>query len=344
MYKTNILNLSLEELQQAVVDLGEERFRAQQVFKWIYQKGVLDFTRMSDLPADLRSKLQEKFFLAELELARALRSKDKTEKFLFSLNDNHHLEAVMIPAQHRFTGCISTQVGCRFRCSFCASGLLGFKRNLTCAEMVGEALYLKNHSLKKKLTHLVFMGTGEPLDNYNHVIKAIRIINHHRGLNIGARRITISTCGIIPGIKKLAKEGLQIELSVSLHAADDKVRSQLMPVNKIYPLKELLAACRKYFQDINRQITFEYILMRGVNSDLQSARKVVTMLQDLECKVNLIPANSIPECGIESPENPEIMLFKDYLLRHGVKATFRKPRGQDIDAACGQLRLRYDKI
>jgi len=207
--------------------------------------------------------------------------------------------------------------------------------------MLDEVVYLKNNS--PGLTHIVFMGIGEPLDNYDNVIKAVRLINSPGGLNIGARRITISTCGIIPGIKRLAGEGLQLELSVSLHAADDKVRSRIMPVNKIYPLKGLMECCREYIKETNRQITFEYILIKGVNSDLLSAQNLIKIVKGLNCKINLIPSNAVREYKVEPPNKREALFFRDRLIKSGVNVTLRKPRGHDIEAACGQLRLRHEK-
>jgi 23S rRNA (adenine2503-C2)-methyltransferase len=298
---------------------------------------------MSNLPQDLRALLQENFSLSNLKLIKTVESRDGTRKFLFGLNDKNIIEAVSIPTEKRLTGCISTQVGCKFACRFCASGMFGFKRNLTCAEMVEETLYLNKVHPDRKLTHLVFMGTGEPLDNYDNVIKAIRIINSKSALNIGARRITVSTCGIIPGIRRLADEGLQIELSVSLHAADDETRSPLLPINKKYPLKDLILACRQYIRRTSRQITFEYILIQGVNSSLPDTQKLSKILSNLNCKVNLIPCNVIKELKVEPPNKLDILLFRDYLSKHGINVTLRKPRGQDIEAACGQLRLRYGK-
>lgn len=339
----NIKGLSLPELEMVLKDWQEDSFRARQIFSWIYKRQIQDFSQMSNLAFSLRKRLKENFYLFDLRLVKVFRSKDETEKFLFELKDRNSIEAVSIPTEKRVTACISTQVGCKFSCKFCASAILGFKRNLTCAEMLDEVLYLKNNSKTKKITHLVFMGTGEPLDNYDFLIKAIRIINSKDTLNIGARRITISTCGIIPGIKRLANEGLQIELSISLHAADDKTRSKIMPVNKIYPLKDLIATCREYIKKTNRQITFEYVLIKDINSDLQSALSLGRILKGLNCKINLIPCNPIKELNVCPPKIQEILLFKDYLLKQGLNVTLRKPRGQDIEAACGQLRLRYEK-
>lgn len=341
MDSNSITGLTIQELEPVLKGWKQEAFRAQQIFSWIYKKGVKDFEGMSDLPSDLRKRLKEDFYLLGLNLIKSIRSVDGTEKFLFTLRDGNLIEAVTIPTEKRITGCISTQVGCKFSCSFCASGLSGFKRNLATGEMLGEALYLKDYSKNKKLTHLVFMGIGEPLDNYDNVIKAIRIINSPEGLNIGARRITISTCGIIPGIKRLSDEGLQIELSVSLHAADDKTRAEIMPINKKYPIKDLIKTCREYVGKTNRQITLEYILIKGINSDLQNALNLSKILKGLNCKVNLIPANTLKDCKVEPPKQAEIFSFRDYLRRQGINATLRRPRGEDIEAACGQLRLRY---
>lgn len=338
----DIKDLSLKELGEVLGGWNHPAFHAKQIFSWIYKKGARDFSAMSDLPEGLRQKLKDSFYIYSLKVLKILESKDATKKLLLELKDKNIIEAVLIPAEGRVTGCISTQAGCKFACRFCASGLAGFKRNLNSGEIIEEALYL-NELSKDMLTHLVFMGTGEPLDNYDPVLKAIRIINSPEGLKIGARRITVSTCGIIPAIKRLAKEDLQIELSVSLHASDDKTRSALLPVNKKYPLKELICACREYIENTNRQVTFEYVLIRGLNSDLQSARNLVTILKGLNCKVNLIPANPVKELKIEPPGKMEILILRDFLLKQGITVTLRKERGEDIQAACGQLRLEYEK-
>lgn len=338
----DIKELNLAELKKVLKGWQEEGFRAAQVFSWIYKKGSQDFEAMSDLSSGLRLKLKENFSFGSLRLINKRLSADGTEKFLFALTDKGSVEAVSIPTENRATGCISTQVGCKFACSFCASGLHGFKRNLSAAEILEQALFLKDGSRVRKLTHLVFMGTGEPLDNYDNLLKSIRIINSKEAFNIGARRITISTCGITPGIKRLSGEGLQIELSVSLHASDDRTRSRIMPINKRYPLESLLTACREYIKKTDRQITFEYVLIQGLNSDLQSSRELSKILKGLNCKVNLIPANFVAELGIEPPGKLEILMFRDCLLKAGIGVTLRKPRGQDIEASCGQLRLKHE--
>ena len=340
----DIKGFSLNELEKEFLSFGAKPYHARQVFSWIYKRGVLDFNRMSDIPQGLRSLLSERFYTLGFSLLKLLESKDGTKKLLLGTKERNCIEAVVIPAKARVTGCVSSQVGCRYRCGFCASGMLGFKRDLTAGEIIEEAIYLKDSAPENKLTHLVFMGTGEPMDNYANVIKAVRIINSSAGLNIGARRITISTSGIIPGIERLSSEGMQVELSVSLHAATDKLRSSLMPVNKKYHLKELIKACKAYSLKTNRQVTFEYILIKGVNSSLKDADDLFRLLQGFKLsKVNLIPSNYIAELECKPADKEEVASFKDYLAKRKVNVTLRKERGEDINAACGQLRLNYVK-
>lgn len=339
----DIKELSIGELENYLQKWGQPAFHASQIFSWIYQKSIYDFDKMTNLSTNLKELLKKHFLINSLVLVNKQQSEDDTEKFLFKLEDGNLIEAVSIPTKDRVTGCISSQVGCKFCCFFCASGARGFKRNLEVAEIIGQIIFLKSNCLHKKLTHIVFMGTGEPFDNYDTILKAIRIINSKESLNIGARRITISTSGVIPGIARLAKEGLQVELSVSLHAAFDELRSKLMPVNKVYPLKYLLEACRKYIKQTNRQVTFEYILIDGINSDLKNAQELGKLLRGMNCKINLIPVNPVKELKIQPPEKPKIFGFKNSLLRAGINVTLRAERGQDIDAACGQLRFKYEK-
>ncbi len=340
----DIKEFNLKELENEFLSLGVKAYHARQVFSWIYKKGVLDFNAMSDIPQKLREMLSDKFFISELKLLKLLKSEDGTQKLLLGLKDGNCVEAVAIPTRERVTGCVSSQVGCKFGCNFCASGMLGFKRNLSTGEIVEEVVYLKANAPDNKITNLVFMGTGEPMDNYVNVMKAIRIINSGQGFNIGARKITISTSGVIPGIERLSQEDLQIELSVSLHAADDKLRSKLMPVNRKYPLNDLIKACKKYSLKTNRQVTFEYILIKGVNSSLKDAQDLVELIKDFKLsKVNIIPFNPVKELKTESAGKAAVTLFQDYLAKHGVHAILRKERGEDISAACGQLRLSHVK-
>jgi len=339
----DIKDLNLQELERELTGISVEKFRAKQIFSWIYHKGVFDFDQMTNLGQALREKLKEKFFIIGFKLVKKSISSDGTQKLLLGLCEGNLIESVIIPAADRVTGCVSSQAGCKYACGFCASGASGFKRNLTCGEILEQVLLIKCNSEGNKLTHIVFMGTGEPLDNYENVLKAIRIINSKEAINIGQRRITISTCGLIPQIKQLAKEGLQIELSVSLHAADEGTRSRLMPINKKYPLKELIPALKEYIRETDRQVTFEYIMIKGLNSDLLCARNLVKILKGMECKVNLIPCNPIKELGLEGPGKVDILMFRDLLIKADMNVTLRASRGQDIEAACGQLRLRYEQ-
>lgn len=343
MSKTHIRGLNLAELTAALKAAGQPAFRAGQIFSWLYHKDCVSFERMSNLPPALRSFLEEHYRIETLSLVRRAVSVDATEKFLFATADGQHLESVSIPAEGRTTACISSQVGCTFGCAFCLSGTGGFKRDLTSGEILDQVCAVKRLNQRRELTHIVFMGMGEPLDNYDQVLKAVRMINVKEALGIGARRITISTCGIIPGIERLEKEGLQIELSVSLHAAFDSLRTRLMPVNKVYPLKKLIASCRHYAEQTKRQVTFEYIMLKGVNSSLSDARELGTILKGMEAKVNLIAVNPGSRMGFQPPNKMELLSFKTAVAKQGVPVTVRQSRGQDIEAACGQLRMLHEK-
>lgn len=336
--KPDIRNLSYQELLHYLEKSGERSFRATQIFEWIYQKGVKSFAGMRNLPKGLTRKLSEDFTLASLVAAKRQISKDGTTKFLFELCDHEKIETVLIPTATRTTVCLSTQAGCKFGCGFCASGIGGWRRNLTCGEILGQILCVKDAVSDKPLSHVVFMGMGEPLDNYDNVLKSVRVINSPHGLNIAARRITLSTCGLIPKIRKLAQEGLQFELAVSLHGYDDASRDCLMPVNKKYPVKDLITACREYVQATKRQITFEYVLIKDVTCTKGAAKMLGKLLKGMICKMNLIPYNKVGEFDYCPPSRKEILSFKESLSRFSVHATIRSPRGQDIAAACGQLR------
>ncbi|MDD2654836.1 MAG: 23S rRNA (adenine(2503)-C(2))-methyltransferase RlmN [Candidatus Omnitrophica bacterium] len=339
----DIKDLNFEELILFLKEEGLPSFRASQIYSWIYKKGILDFTKMRNIPDRLKDILKERFFISNGRLIDRRISQDQTNKILLELGDGSLIEAAAIPASKRLTACLSTQVGCKFSCIFCSSGAAGFKRNLTSAEILEQLLHLNIIYKPKSITHIVFMGIGEPLDNYDNVFKAIRIINSKEAFSIGARRITISTCGIVPAVKRMSDEKLQVELSVSLHAADDRLRSELMPVNKKYPLGELLEACKEYINKTGRQITFEYALLKGINSSLQNAKELSKILKGLgPCKVNIILANPGPRVmtGIITKEEAEA--FRRVLLKNGTHSTIRQSRGIDIEAACGQLKLRYE--
>lgn len=335
----NILNLTPEELKKRLKEFGFESYRAGQILDWIFEKGVYDFDRMTNLSLDLRSALKRIFSIGMPEVADRAKSSDgKSIKLLLRLRDGDLIETVSIPAQDRQTICVSTQVGCKFHCAFCASGQNGFLRNLLMGEMVAQVLCVRDLSPKKKLTNIVFMGIGEPFDNYAELLRTIRTLNSKEALGFGARRMTISTCGVVPKIEKLSEEGLQVELSVSLHGPNNAVRGALMPVNRTYPVKTLVEACKRYSQKTKRVITFEYILIRGVNASEKEARQLARLLKGTLCKVNLIPYNPIGEFPHEAPPYGEIVRFQRILQEADLKATVRFSKGKDIQAACGQLR------
>jgi len=336
MGKNDIRNLTLEELKKTVVEMQEARYRANQIFFWLYRRGVHDFHEMDSIPVTLRDKLGESYYISTLELSQHLKSTDGTEKFLFKLSDGNFIESVLISAKNRKTICLSTQVGCKFACSFCASGFIGFIRNLTPAEITNQILFLQ-HNLKHKITNYVLMGMGEPLDNCENVYKAIMIMNDPEGMGIGARRITISTCGIIPGMKKLQDLRLQINLSVSLHATNNNLRDALMPINKRYPLEKLIKACEDLINATGRMITIEYILIKDKNDSLEDADKLATIAKKLKAKVNLVPYSTIPTLNFQSTGRKETNIFMNKLINRGVNATLRESKGKDIQAACGQL-------
>src|SRR3989338_5242936 len=338
--KEDIRNLSHEELVKYFEGLGEKPFRAAQIFEWIYQKNVWGFDTMTNLPKELRERLKQDFHLQPNAIVQKQVSQEGTTKFLFDLFDHEKIESVLIPTETRTTACISTQAGCKFGCKFCASGIGGWSRNLSCAEIVTQVLHVREEALKhqRPLSNIVFMGTGEPLDNFQNLMKAIRIINSEKAINIGARHITISTVGLVPKIKELAEQNIQVELAVSLHGYDDESRGVLMPVNKKYPVEELIAACREYIQKTNRQITFEYILIKNVTCAEKAAQALGKLLKGMICKMNLIPYNPVSEFNHEPPTKLEMLAFKTRLSELGVHAKIRMPRGRDAGAACGQLR------
>ncbi|MFH0731561.1 MAG: 23S rRNA (adenine(2503)-C(2))-methyltransferase RlmN [Candidatus Omnitrophota bacterium] len=336
MTKKDIKDFTQEELEKIVLKLKEQPYRAEQVFFWLYKKGVDNFSQMNNIPKSLQRSLSENYLLSALTLAEHQKSQDGVEKFLFRLSDANYIETVLIHSKYRQTICISTQVGCKFRCLFCASGSKGYVRNLKPAEIVNQVLFLQNNFLNT-ITNYVFMGMGEPLDNYDNLSKALLIMNDEKAMNIGSRRMTISTCGIIPGIDKLKKLGLQVNLSVSLHAADNQKRDKLMPVNKIYPLEKLITACEKFMEKTGRIITLEYVLMKEKNDTAQDADALSVIAKRLNAKVNLIAYSRVGNLGLESPLAKDIALFANRLRKNGAKVTVRDSRGKDIAAACGQL-------
>ncbi|HZK41083.1 MAG TPA: 23S rRNA (adenine(2503)-C(2))-methyltransferase RlmN [Atribacterota bacterium] len=335
--KKDIKKFTLNELQEEVKNLGVEKYRATQVFDLVYKKGIEDFRKMLNLPASFRDLLKENYYISKIELVKLAKSKDQTEKYLFKLEDENLIESVLIFSDERVTECISSQIGCKFNCLFCESGKKGFTRNLTVGEILNQVLFVKK-KMKSNPNNIVFMGIGEPLDNYDNVVKAICILNSKDAFNIGARKITISTCGVIPAIKRLQEHDWQIELSVSLHAPENKLRSYLMPVNNLYPLPDLIEVCKNYADKTDRQITFEYILIKGVNDSLNYADKLAKLISGFNSKVNLITFNPAPDSLLQAPTASQVKYFKNKLIAKGIPTTIRKSKGDDISAACGQLK------
>lgn len=339
--KHNVKDFSLRELEVELTKLGERPYRAKQIFVRLYQKGAKDFNEMSDLPTSLRQTLRNKFRISTYNIIKRQISKlDGTRKYLFGLEDGETIEAVLIPTEKRNTVCLSSQVGCTFGCKFCASGLAGIKRDLRSSEILDQVLGISGDLKGNRINNIVMMGMGEPLANYDNVMKAISILNSPFGFGIGARKITISTAGYIPGIRRFMAEKAQIELSVSLHSATDEVRSRLMPINKKYPLVELMKVCRDYVKEKGRIITFEYVLMKDVNASREDAVTLSKLLNGLPCKVNLISFNPVSYFDFLPPSNKDIKEFQKILENSGINSTIRTQRGADIDAACGQLRLK----
>jgi 23S rRNA (adenine2503-C2)-methyltransferase len=332
----DIRNLTFAELRAEFDSWGEPAYRAKQVFEWIYQKGADSFAAMTDLPKSLRQRLEDKFRLGVLELAEQLRSEDGTEKLLFRLTDGQLIEAVLIPSGGRRTLCLSTQVGCKFACVFCASGAGGFARNLLPSEMLGQILILRD-KLDVGLTNFVFMGMGEPLDNLDNLVRTVRIMNAPEGMGIAARRMTISTVGIVPAIEKLEGLGLQVSLSLSLHATTDELRSRLLPVNRKYPLAEVVKAGAHYARTTGRMITIEYILISSLNDSAADARRLASIARKLRAKINLIPYSQGCGAGFAPSPGSRQQAFLQTLESLGVAATVRRSKGGDIRAACGQL-------
>jgi 23S rRNA (adenine2503-C2)-methyltransferase len=344
--KVEVKSLLLNELQEELHKLGEPSYRAGQIADWLYQKRVKSFDEMTDLSRTLRAQLAHQFAFSNLDVVRVLGSRDSTRKFLFRLSDGNLIESVLIPASpalyggssDRRTICISTQVGCAYGCKFCASGLEGFSRNLRPNEIVDQIIAIES-ATAEKIDNIVFMGMGEPLANFSNLMRAIRIINAPWAVGIGARHITVSTSGLAPEIKKLADEALQIRLAISLHAATDQVRNQIMPINRRYNIETLLSACDYYAARKKQRLTFEYILIAGVNDDDEQAYLLARPAGKLSAKVNLIPYNTVEGLPWSRPSRNRQEKFLSILRAHKIAATLRREKGHDIDAACGQLRL-----
>ena len=333
----NIKEYNLDELQDELVALGEKKYRAEQIFKWIYVDKVKEFDEMTNLSIDLREKLKQEYTMCNFNILKKQESSDGTKKYLFDVLDGNAIETVLMQYHHGKTICVSSQIGCKMGCKFCASTGIKFIRSLTAGEIVEQILAVEQ-DIGDKISNVVFMGIGEPFDNYDNVMKAIKIINNQKGLNIGARHISISTSGLVPMIYKFADEELQCTLSISLHATTDEKRSKMMPINNRYNIKELMEACKYYINKTNKRISFEYALAKDNNDNLEDAKELVKLLKGMLCHVNLIPINKIENGEYVKSSNENIIKFRDYLNEKGIVATIRRELGSDIDAACGQLR------
>ena len=335
----------MKDLQDYLEENHVKAFHARQIFRWIYDKRISDFDLMSDLSKDLIARMKEDFSISPLIVKDRQISKDGTQKFLFELEDQTLVESVLMIFDYGFSACLSSQVGCNMGCSFCASGLLKKQRDLSAGEIVSQALMIQKQLDEdgERLGNIVVMGTGEPFDNYDNVMRAMSILNDPYGLQIGSRHISISTCGIVPGIRRFARENLQYNLAISLHAPNDELRNRLMPVNRAYPLKELFDALKEYSTLNNRRLTFEYLLLKGVNDSRKEADEIRDLLKGLNAYINLIPYNKVSEKDFETSDDENALRFYDLLKKNGVAVTLRQKKGDDIDAACGQLRANHIK-
>ncbi len=333
----NIKEYNLDELRQDLISLEEKGYRAEQIFNWIYVEKVKSFDDMTNLSLELRKKLKQNYTMCNFEILNKQESSDGTKKYLFDVLDGNAIETVLMQYHHGKTICVSSQIGCKMGCKFCASTGIPFIRGLTAGEIVEQILAVEQ-DIGEHISNIVFMGIGEPFDNYDNVMRAIRIINNQKGLNIGARHISISTSGLVPKIYDFANEDLQCTLSISLHATSNAKRSAMMPVNKLYSIEELIEACKYYIAKTNKRISFEYALAKDNNDNLEDAKALVNLLKGMLCHVNLIPINKIENGKFTKSSNDNIIKFRDYLNDHGIVATIRRELGSDIDAACGQLR------
>ena len=337
MSKTDIKSMNEAELEALLKELGQPKFRASQLFKWL-QSGAESFESMTNLPLNLRETLESSCYIATVKPVKRLESKiDGTVKYLYELYDGERIESVFMKYEHGYTVCISTQVGCRMGCSFCASGLDGLFRNLTPSEMLSQIMYAAKDN-NVRVSNVVMMGMGEPLDNFDNSVKFLQLVSNENGLGIGLRHISLSTSGVVSGIKKLKEYNFPITLSISLHAPYDEIRSNMMKVNKRWNIAELLSACREYQKVTTRRISFEYALIEGVNDSEDCAKKLAQILKGIMCHVNLIPANPVKENSFKKPDKNKILKFQQKLTDLGVNATVRRTLGADIDASCGQLR------
>ena len=338
----SIFSLDIKDWQDWLVEHKQPKFRAAQIFDWLYKKRISSIEEMSNLPKDLKASLSENFDFTTLSERKKQVASDGTTKFLFELADGNLIETVLMRHNYGCSVCVTTQVGCRIGCKFCASTLSGLKRNLEAGEIVAQVLRVQQHldEIGERVSHIVVMGIGEPFENYDNLTQFIHIINNDKGLNIGARHITVSTSGIVPKIYDFANHHPQVSFAISLHAPNDELRTQLMPINRAYPLVKLLEAAKFYVEKTNRRITFEYGLIKNVNDTVECANQLADVLRGINCHVNLIPVNYVPERGFDRTPIEHIEQFEKTLKKRGINATVRRELGSDIDAACGQLRAK----
>ncbi len=341
MHKRDILSMTPTQLESFLAEFEVPKYRAGQIFGWLHQKYAASFEEMTNLPAGLRAKLAESCYIDALRVAGRQESNAGTVKYLFELNDGVRVESVLLRYRHGDSLCVSTQAGCKMGCAFCASTLDGLNRNLVPSEMLGQA-YAAARDVGKRVDSVVLMGIGEPLDNYENVFEFLKLLSHKDGANLSLRHVSLSTCGLVDKIDMLAEERLQLTLSVSLHAAEDALRSRLMPVNKRWGVDELLASCKRYFEATGRRISFEYALIDGVNDGVSHARQLAEKLKGFLCHVNLIPLNEVAERGFKKSRPESVKAFKKTLSDSGITATVRRELGAGIEAACGQLKAAHD--
>ncbi|MDO4187707.1 MAG: 23S rRNA (adenine(2503)-C(2))-methyltransferase RlmN [Lachnospiraceae bacterium] len=338
--KKDLRSLNLIELQLVVEGLSEKKFRGTQIFDWLHNKQVQDFSKMGNVPNALKEKLLDEYMIYTVTKARMQESKeDGTRKYLFELHDGEYVESVFMRYAHGNSVCVSSQVGCRMGCSFCASTLDGLVRNLTAGEMLGQ-VYAIMEDTGERISNVVIMGSGEPFDNYDNVVDFMRLLSHEKGLNISGRNITVSTCGLVDKIRKFADEEMSATLAISLHASNDEKRKRIMPVANSFSIKEIIDACKYFFDKTGRRLTFEYSLIAGVNDSEEDASELSSLLRGLNCHVNLIPVNPVVETGYKSPSKEAAQAFKNKLEKKSINVTIRREMGRDIDGACGQLRRR----
>lgn len=340
----DIRSFSLEELIEELTGLGEKKFRATQIFEWMHARGVDDYDSMTNISKELKEKLKQNFALYRVEVVEVLKSEiDGTRKYLFALHDGNIVESVFMRYEHGNSVCVSSQVGCRMGCRFCASTIDGLVRNLTAGEILGQ-IYGIMRETGEKISNVVVMGSGEPLDNFDNIIRFAELLSHEKGLNLSGRNLTISTCGLVPKMMELADKELALTLAISLHASSDEKRKALMPIANKYSLDELIKACRYYFNKTGRRLTFEYSLIAGENDTDEDAYKLAELVSGLNCHINLIPVNPIKERSYVAPVKKSVEAFKNKLEKYHINVTIRREMGRDIDGACGQLRRKYLKM